>query len=138
MYAKQAMKAQRTAVKRLAASLGIFLVAVFAGCINPETAARSPKAELLQDAERYALDLKAQDKLPGYSSKEHGKVIASAPWNGGNVSYPASVTVRAWKQGDETTYCYAFVKNSPVSIWHLSQATHLDKHDNVLEQLYPK
>jgi len=99
---------------------------------------RSEKGQLLQDAERYVSELKQQDKLPGYSSTEHGNLIAMAPWHGGEVTYPASVMVRAYKRGDESTYCYALMKNTSESTWRLVEGTRLDKHDKVTEQLFPK
>src|SRR5712664_3672414 len=131
------MKTVRT-IRQMASLLCIPLVVALAGCISQQTAASSPEGKLLQAAEQYARDLKDQDKLPGYSSKEHGRVIAMAPWTGGDVSYPASVTVRAWKKGDDTMYCYDLVKDSPQSTWQLTKATHLDKQKKLIDQLYPK
>lgn len=107
------------------------------GCVS-EKAAHSPQALLLQDAEQYASDLKSHDKLPGYSSSEHGRVIVSTRWKGGEVDYPASVTVRATKRGDKTVYRYELIKNSPEATWDLTEATHLDKHSKLIDQLYPK
>jgi hypothetical protein len=124
---------QRQSALLLCIPLGILL----AGCVSQQTAARSSKGKLLQDAEQYASDLKGQDKLPGYASQEHGRVIASAAWSGGEVSYPASVMVRAYKEGDETTYRYDLLKDSPESAWQLTKATHLDRHDKVIDELYP-
>ena len=131
------MKTERK-IRQLAPILCIPLAVVLAGCISRQTAGSSPEGKLLQDAEQYARDLKDQDKLPGYGSKEHGRVIAMAPWTSGEVSYPASVTVRAWKKGDETMYCYDLVKDSPQSTWQLTKATHLDKQKKLIDQLYPK
>jgi hypothetical protein len=108
------------------------------GCLNVKAAAQSPQAKLLQEAEQYVSEQRAQDKLPGWRSTEHGRDIASAPWRGGNVSYPAWVIVRAWKAGDESTYWYELVKDTPESSWRLVEATHLDKHDKVIEPLFPK
>lgn len=120
-------------------SLCVLVVVVLTGCISPEeTASGSPKGKLLKEAGEFASDLKAHDKLPGYSSNEHGRLITSAAWKGGHVSYPATVTVRAWKEGDDTTYCYALVKDNPESNWQLTKVTHLDKSDQVIEQFVPK
>ncbi len=109
------------------------------GCTSPEKAvARSAKGELLKEAGLYASNLKANGKLPGYSSHEHGRLITSALWKSGHVSYPAAVSVRAWKEGDETTYCYELEKDTPDSSWHLTKADHLDRNGKVIEELYPK
>lgn len=131
------MKTQRI-ISQLASFFCIPLAIALAGCISPITAARSDKGKLLQEAEQYASDLKRQDKLPGYSSNEHGRVIVRAPWDGGHVSYPASVTLRAWKEGDRTKYCYDLVKDDPQSTWQLTKASHLDRHNKLIDQLYPK
>ncbi len=117
---------------------GVVAALVLTSCVNPESAGRSPKGKLLQDAERYATELKQQDKLPGYRSTEHGSVIARAAWNGGAVSYPASVTVLARKDGDNSTYCYDLTKDTTESSWRLVKATRLDDHDRVIEQMLPK
>jgi hypothetical protein len=131
------MKTERK-IRQFTLVLCIPLAMVLAGCISQQTAASSAEGKLLQDAERYARELKDQDKLPGYGSREHGRVIAMAPWTGGDVSYPATATVRAWKRRDETMYCYDLVKDSPQSTWQLTKATHLDKHSKLIDQLYPK
>jgi hypothetical protein len=124
--------------RQFATFLGLFSAIILTGCISQQTAAHSAKGQLLQEAERYTSDLKGQDKLPGYSSNERGRVIASAPWKGGNVSYPASVFVRAWKEGDETIFCYDLVKDTPESNWQLTRATHLDKDKKLIAQLFPQ
>src|SRR5215831_7774805 len=131
---QNAMKTKLT-LRQSAMFLCIPLGILLAGCISQQTAARSSKGKLLQEAEQYASDLKRQDKLPGYASQERGRVIASAPWTGGEVSYPASVMVRAYKEGDNTTYRYYLVKDSPESTWELTKATHLDGHDKLIDQL---
>jgi len=110
------------------------VVFVFTGCVATGT----PKAKLLEDAGTYVSELKAQNKLPGLTTTEHWRLIASAPWKGGEVSYPASVIVRVWKQGDESTYYYALVKDTQEAPWSLAEATRCDKHDKVIEQLFPK
>ncbi len=111
---------------------------LLAACTTGKSAAGSAKGKLIKEAEEYASGLRASGKLPGFSSNEHGREITSALWKGGDVSYPATVTVRAWKEGDDTTYCYSLVKNTPASAWQLTSATHLDSHDQVIEQLLPK
>lgn len=113
--------------------VGLFLT----GCISQETAARSPKGKLLQDAERYVSEQRAQDRLPGWRSTEHGRVITSAPWPGAKVTYPASVTVRAWKDADDSTYWYRLQKDAPEAAWRLVEGTRLDKDNKVVEQLLP-
>jgi hypothetical protein len=96
--------------KRLAQMISLLLVGIVAGCVGPKAAERSAQGKLLQDAERYVSELREQNKLPGFSSNEHGRLIARAPWRGGEVSYPASVTIRAWKEGADSHYCYALAK----------------------------
>jgi hypothetical protein len=76
--------------------------------------------------------------LPGFTRAEHGRMIASVPWTGGDVSYPAAVTVRAWKQGDDATYCYELVQETQQSSWHLVKAARRDKHDKEVQRLLPK
>jgi hypothetical protein len=89
------MKTLRTVIRRIPRTVCALLLVGVIGCASQQTAARSPKGELLREAEEYALDLKAHNKLPGYRSNEHGRVIASAPWEHGDVVYPATVTVQA-------------------------------------------
>ncbi len=115
----------------------LFLIVVTA-CTTENSTARSTKGKLVKEAGEYASALKAEGKLPGFSSNEHGREIASAAWKGSLVSYPAEVTVRAWKQGDESTYCYTFVKDMPDSAWQLTKAIRADKNETVLEQFLPK
>jgi hypothetical protein len=124
-------------IRQIASMLCIPLAAVLAGCISQQTVARSPEGNLLQDAEQYVRNLSHQGKLPGYGSKELDRVIAMAPWMGSEISYPASVMVQVWKQGDETMYRYDLVKDSPRSAWQLIKATHLDKQSEFIAQLYP-
>ena len=129
------MRIQQRMAKLLAwllCPLGAFL---FTGCV----AIGTPKAKLLEDAGTYVSELKAQNRLPGFTSTEHSRLIASTPWKGGGeVSYPASVTVRVWKQGDDSTYYYALVKDTQEAPWRLAEATRCDKNDKVIEQLFPK
>lgn len=129
---------KRRMANGLAWLLGAALAVVVTGCASQQAAVRSPKAQLVQDAEKYVSELKAQDKLPGYSSAENGKLIALAPFDRGHVSYPASVTVRAWKQGDDSMYCYTLEKHTKDSPWRLVRAIRLDNHGKVTEQFYPK
>jgi hypothetical protein len=125
-------------IRQIASLLCIIPVAVLlAGCISQQTVARSAEGNLLQDAEQYVRNLSHRGKLPGYSGKELDRVIAMAPWTGEEVSYPASVVVQAWKQGDDTMYRYDLVKNSPQSGWQLTKATHLDNQSDFIAQLYP-
>jgi hypothetical protein len=112
--------------------------AVLAGCISQQTVTRSAEGNLLQDAEQYTRNLNHQGKLPGYTGKELDQVIAMAPWTGGEISYPASVTVHVWKVGDETMYSYDVVKDSPQSAWQLTRATHLDKQNKLIADLYSR
>jgi len=134
------MKIQQNIAQQLAWFLCLFVAFVITGCVSQETAAKSPKGKLLQDADSYVSELKEQGKLPGFSSTEHVTVrlIASAPWKGGDVSYPAPVMVRIWKQGDDSTYYYALVKDTQEAPWRLTKATLCDKHDKVIERLFPK
>ncbi len=132
------MKMRPPIKRELAGLLCVLVSIVLTGCVSQETAARSPKGRLLQDAEAYVAGLKQQDELPGYTRAEHGRMIASAAWGGGGVSYPASVTVRAWKQGDDSTYCYELVQETPESPWQLVKAARLDKHDKEVPLLLPK
>jgi len=126
------MKIKRRLERHLVWSFCVLVAVIASGCVSQEAA-------LLRDADRYTSELKEQDKLPGYSSTEHGRSIASAPLHVGHVSYPASVTVRAWKEGDESTYWwYDLVKDTPESSWRLVKAARLDKDDKVVEQLFPK
>jgi hypothetical protein len=109
------------------------------GWVTPSNFGRTDKGKLLQDAEKYASGLKKEDKLPGFNHSEHGHLITSVPWVGGPVSYPAHVTVRAWKDGDESAYyTYDLDKESPDANWKLLKAEHLDKDDKMIEKLYPK
>ena len=131
------MKKVRT-IKPIAVTLSIFAALFLAGCVSPQSAGRSPKGKLLQDAERYVTELKQHEKLPGYRSTEHGSLIARSAWNGGTLTYPASVTVLARKEGDNSTFCYDLTKNAPESSWRLVKATRLDEHERVIEQMFPK
>jgi hypothetical protein len=124
-------------IRQIASLICIPLALVLAGCISQQTVTRSAEGNLLQDAERYVRTLNHQGKLPGYRGKELDQVIAMAPWMGQEVSYPAPVTVQAWKAGDETMYCYDLVKDSPQSGWQLTKATHLDRQNKLIADLYP-
>jgi hypothetical protein len=119
-------------------SFGVLLILLLTAGVSPQTFGQSPQAKLLQDAEKFASDLKKQDKLPGYSSTNHGRVTASAPWSGGSVSYPATVTVRATKDGDPSTFVYVLVRDSAQSAWRLTKATQLEKDGKVIAELFPK
>ncbi len=112
----------------------LLLLLLASGCANPDVR-RSEQGRLLRDAERYASELKDRDRLPGYGGTEHGHMIASAPWRAGRVSYPAQVTIRAWKDGDDSTYVYSLVKDSAESSWHLVDAARLDAQGNPAEPL---
>jgi hypothetical protein len=125
-------------IRQMAALVCIAVAVVLTGCVSHQTVARSDEDKLLQDAERYVRNLNHQGKLPGYSSKELDQVIAMAPWTGGEVSYPAPVTVQAWKAGDETMYCYELVKENPQSSWQLTKATHLDRQNKLIADLYQR
>jgi hypothetical protein len=114
------------------------LLIALTACTTDESAARSAKGQLVKEAGEYASDLRAQGKLPGFKAGEHGREIAEAAWNGGQVSYPATVTVRAWKHGDDGTYCYTLVKDTPAAAWQLTDATHLDKAGRLVEELLRK
>jgi hypothetical protein len=109
--------------------VGLLLI----GCVATGT----PKVKLLEDAGTYVFELMAQNRLPGFNSTEHGKLIASAPWKGGEVPYPASVIVRVWKQGDDSIYDYALRKDTQEAPWRLAEATRWDRNDNVIEHLFP-
>ena len=124
-------------IRQIVSLLCIPLAVALGGCISQQTVARSAEGNLLQDAEQYVRNLSRQGKLPGYSNKELDRVIAMAPWMGEEVSYPASVMVQVWKEGDETMYRYDLVKDSPQSGWQLTKATHLDKQSDFIAQLYP-
>lgn len=133
------MKMQHSLAKRAVRFLVSVVAAIFlTGCVNQKTMAASSKGKLLEDATSYIAALKQQGKLPGASSTEHGKFIAAIPWKGKDVSYPASLGVRLWKEGDDSMYYYALVRDTPEASWRLAEAAHCDKHDNVIEQLLPK
>jgi hypothetical protein len=125
-------------IRQIAPLLCIPVALILAGCISQQTVTRSAEGNLLQDAEQYARNLNHQGKLPGYTGKDLDQVIAMAPWTGGEVSYPASVTVHVWKVGDETIYSYDLVKDSPQSAWQLTKATHLDQQNKFIADLYPR
>src|SRR5689334_376736 len=93
-------------IRQIASLLCIAVTVVLTGCVSQQAVTRSAEGNLLQDAEQYVRNLNHQGKLPGYSSKELDQVIAMAPWTGGELSYPASVTVQVWKEGDDTMYSY--------------------------------
>ena len=118
--------------------MALFLVGTVAGCVGPKAAERSAKGKLLQDAERYVTEQREQNKLPGFSSTDHGRLIAATAWHGGTVSYPALVTVRAWKAGEKPEYRYELAKNDQDAPWQLLSATRQDKAGKVVEQLLSK
>ncbi len=124
--------------KRLAQIMSLLTAGMLAGCVGPKAAERSAKGKLLQDAEKYVSELREQNKLPGFSNNEHGRLIAATPWRGGEVSYPASVTIRAWKDGEKSPYCYALVKNDQQASWQVVSATRLDNHGKVIDELSTK
>ena len=128
------MRIQQRTPRLLAWFMCPLAALLLTGCVATGT----PKAKLLEDADRYVSELMAQNKLPGFSSTEHGKLIVSAPWKGGEVSYPASVTVRVWKQGDDSTYYYDLVKATNEAPWRLAEAIRCNKNDKVIERLLPK
>ncbi len=113
----------------------VVLAGLVAGCAGPKAAQRSAKGQLLQGAERYVSELREHNQLPGFNSAEHGRLVAAAPWAGGDVSYPTSVTVQAWKQGQEACYRYELTKDSPQASWHLVAATRLNSDGRVVEDL---
>ncbi len=82
------MKKAVRLVRRVAPCVCLPLLIVLTSCTPEKSAARSAKGKLVQEAGECASDLKAQGKLPGFSGNEHGRKIASAPWESGQVSYP--------------------------------------------------
>ncbi len=125
-------------VRWVAPCLGIPVAIALAACTTETSGPRTAKGNLIREAGEYVSDLRAHGKLPGFSGNEHGREIASAPWKGGDVSYPATVSVRAWKEGDPSTYCYTLVKDAPQSPWQLTKAIRADSNEKLLEQLLPK
>jgi len=125
-------------IRQISSLLCISVAVVLTGCVSQQSVTRSAEGDLLQDAEKYVRNLNHQGKLPGYTSKELDQVIAMAPWRGGEISYPASVTVQVWKEGDDSMYCYDVVKEGPQAGWRLKKATHLDTQNKLIADLYPK
>ena len=70
------MKTVRTLVRQIEVWGCVPLLIVFAGCSAPTSA----KGKLIKEAGEYALALRSDGKLPGFSSGEHGREMASAAW----------------------------------------------------------
>ncbi len=107
-------------------------------CATKVNPAVTPHGQLVQDAEQYVSQLRQENKLPGFSSAEHGRVIAAAPWDEGEVSYPAKVIVRAWKSVDNSAYSYTLVKDSADAPWRMTAAARLSSTGKQVEDLTPK
>ncbi len=118
--------------------MALIMAGIVAGCAGPKAAQRSAKGQLLQDAERYVSELREHNSLPGFSGSEHGRLIAAAPWAGGSVSYPLSVSVQAWKEGQTASYRYELAKAAAQAPWHLVGAARLDTGGRVVEDLLAK
>jgi hypothetical protein len=109
----------------------LLTAAVVAGCVSEKTVQQSAEGQLLQDAEKYVSGLRQKNQLPGFNSTEHGRIIAAAPWSGGEVTYPTTVIVRAWKkgpgrEGERETYRYELAKETPQAPWRMLGARSLD------------
>src|SRR6188474_412091 len=121
--------------------ISLILITLLGGCaspesVSPESAARGQQGKLLQSAVRHFAQLKQQDRLPGIRREEHGSLTSKAlPLREGEVSYPASVTIRATKNGDNSTYSYGLLKESESSPWQLVKASRLDQDGKLLEEL---
>ena len=123
-------------MSRRAIILALLLLSGFlTGCAGPKAAWRSEKGNLVRDAERYISELRAQDKLPGVSSGEHGRLTAAVAGGEDGVKYPATVTVQLWKQGEASPYNYDLQKDEPQASWRLTSATRLDENGHVVEEL---
>jgi hypothetical protein len=117
-------------------AVSLILITLLEGCASPESAARGQQGKMLQSAVQHFAQLKQQDRLPGIRREEHGSLTTKAlPLREGDISYPASVTIRATKKGDDSTYSYGLLKESESSPWQLVKASRLGKDGKLLEEL---
>ncbi len=116
------------------------LALALTACVTQPNPAQTPHGKLVQDAEKFVSDLHQEGKLPGIGSAEHARIIAAAPWNEGEVSYPAKVLVRAWRITDNgtTAFTYNLVKDSADAPWRMTSAQRLSVTGKPVENLMPK
>lgn len=77
-----------------------------------------------QVACRFA-EMKEAGTLPGFSPADHGHMHTQGYPMGSRITYPASMTVYATKEGDSARYAYTFTKEDPSAEWRLTGAARI-------------
>ncbi|WP_150107513.1 hypothetical protein [Pedosphaera parvula] len=87
-----------------------------------------PFIQNMEAADRFLIDLKENNQLPGWSKTDHGQMINPR-------AYSNPVTFTSKKNGDSSVYHYTVIRASKDSSWKLQKAWRTDQNDKVIEEL---
>jgi hypothetical protein len=87
-------------------------------------------------AEAYLINLKKENKVPGFSAREHGQLTASLTSRDLDTEFPTSSSFTSTKQGDSSTYHYVVFRASLESAWKLQRAWRTTPDGKIAED-YP-